>query len=66
MAAEADGKKDEDDEEEDKEGKGSTGVGVALAALEAKDSLATAASNEETDVAARPPTIEGEGDCEGE
>lgn len=62
VAAEADGRKEEEDEEEDKEGKGSTGVAVALAAFDAKDSLATAASKEETEVAASPPPMDGEGD----
>ncbi len=64
-AEEADGRKEEEDEEEDKEGRGSTGVAAVVVAIEANDSLATAASREEAEVAARAP-IDGEGDCDGE
>ena len=65
VAAEVDGRKEEEDEEADKEGKGSTGVAAAVGPVEASDSLAMAASRDETEVAARAP-IDGEGDCEGE
>ena len=65
VAAEVDGRKEEEDEEADKEGKGSTGVAAVVGPVEASDSLAMAASRDETEVAARAP-IDGEGDCEGE
>ena len=60
----ASGTNEDEEEEEDKEGRGSTGVADVLAAVEVSDSLAT--SKEDTEVAANPRTMEGEGDEDGE
>ena len=46
-------------------GKTLSGVAAVVGPVEASDSLAMAASRDETEVAARAP-IDGEGDCEGE
>lgn len=59
---EADGRKEEEDEEADREGKGSTGVAVAVAIVDVRESLTTAASRDEAEMAA----IDGDGDCDGE